>query len=322
MIGRVLQLAGLVAAVWYLIDTALDHWEGFAGAGVSLEAMPLVLASVVTVATYGFLVWVWSRSLRWWKQEVPYRTALRLWFVTNLARFIPGTVWQFASLTTEAMAHSVSAVAATAGMLLQQLVLLATGLILTLALAPGLLGHGILAWPPGVVLGVASLAVAGAIILLPVVTPVLERWTSRLIRREVAWPAPTRPAMAAYVAALAVPWLVYGVAFWLFGVGTLGDGAPPLALALAAFTASYVAGILFVIAPGGIGVREAALVAALAPTTGNGAALFLAIGSRLWLVLLEVTTAVIVVALTRHTRRGAPAGSPSSSSSEPPPAPE
>jgi len=302
LIGRVLQIVGLGAALWYLVDTAREHWDGLTQIAVHLSLLPLVIASVLTVMTYGFLVWVWAWSLGWWGQRLRYGTALRMWFVTNLARFIPGTVWQFASLTTEAMAHSVSAVAATAAMLFQQLVLLGTGIALTLALAPGLLGAQALPWPPGTMLVAVSLAVAGVVILLPVVTPVLERWTSRILRRDVAWPAPGRAELALYVAGLIGPWLVYGVAFWLFGIGTLGQAAPPLALAVAAFTASYVAGIIFIVAPGGLGIREAALVAALAPHVGSAAALFLAIGSRLWLTALEIVTAVVVLAVHRQQR--------------------
>jgi len=300
LVGRTLQVVGLGAALWYLVDTALDNWDGLAEIGFQVSIGPLVLASLLTVMTYGFLVWVWARSLGWWRQRVAFGAALRMWFVTNLARFIPGTVWQFASLTTEAMAHSVSAVAATAAMLFQQLVLLATGVALTVALAPGLFSEQGLGWPPSLMLAVVSLAVAGAIILLPVVTPMLERWTSRVLRRPIAWPAPRRSELALYVASLVVPWLVYGVAFWLFGTGTLGTAAPPLPLALTAFTASYVAGIIFIVAPGGIGIREAALVAALAPQTGSAAALFLAIGSRLWLVALEILTAIVVLAIQRQ----------------------
>jgi len=306
LIGRVLQIVGLGAALWYLVDTALAHWDGLTQIAIQLRVVPLVVASVLTVLTYGFLVWVWARSLGWWGQRLSYGTALRMWFVTNLARFIPGTVWQFASLTTEALAHSVSAVAATAAMLFQQLVLLGTGIALTLALAPGLLGAQALPWPAGTMLTVVSLAVAGVIILLPVVTPALERWTGRVLRRDVSWPAPGRAEMALYVAGLVVPWLVYGVAFWLFGIGTLGQAAPPLGLAIAAFTASYVAGIIFIVAPGGLGIREAALVAALAPHVGSAAGLFLAIGSRLWLTALEIVTAVVVLAVHQQQRPAKP----------------
>jgi uncharacterized membrane protein YbhN (UPF0104 family) len=102
-----------------------------------------------------------------------------------------------------------------------------------------------------------------------------------------------------YVSALALPWVAYGVAFWWFSQSLLGAAAPSLGLAVGAYTASYVAGILAIVAPGGIVVREATLVALLSPAIGGDDALLLALGSRLWLVLLELVTAVFVLAWPR-----------------------
>jgi len=98
-----------------------------------------------------------------------------------------------------------------------------------------------------------------------------------------------------------LPWIAYGVAFWLFGLALLGDAAPSVLPAAAVFIGSYVAGIIAVFAPGGLGVREAAMVILLSPVTGPAPALLLAIASRLWLVALEILTALGVLAW--HPRR-------------------
>jgi hypothetical protein len=243
---------------------------------------------------------MWAASLRWWSQSLPYGDAIRIWFITNLTRFVPGIVWQFAHVGTEALAARISPVAAAGGMVFQQLVLLATGLAVAGSLAPSLPAQGAITLAPGTAFMLASLAVAAVVILLPVATPRLERWTSRLLRREIPWPAPTRGELSRYTAALVLPWLAYGVAFWLFGRAVLGESAAPgLVPAAAAFVGSYVAGIIAVFAPGGLGIREAALVALLSPGIGAPAALFLAIAARLWLVGLELATAVAVLAWQR-----------------------
>jgi uncharacterized membrane protein YbhN (UPF0104 family) len=195
-----------------------------------------------------------------------------------------------------------SPVAATAAVLLQQAVLLATGVALGLALAPRMLGAWTAAFPAGLLLTFAAALVLGVALLLPPALPALERILTRLVRRPVPWPTPPARQFAVYVLALALPWLAYGLAFWLFARSLLGAGAPGPLFCLAAFTASYVAGIVAVFAPGGIVVREAALVAALAPRVGAQNALLLAFGSRLWLVALEVVTALAIVALWRLAR--------------------
>jgi len=63
------------------------------------------------------------------------------------------------------------------------------------------------------------------------------------------------------------------------------------------FLAIYVVGLVVVFAPSGLVVREAALVAALAPAMGEGPALVLAIASRVWLLIVELVTALAVVTL-------------------------
>jgi hypothetical protein len=88
----------------------------------------------------------------------------------------------------------------------------------------------------------------------------------------------------------------YATAFWLFGRALLGDGAPGPVVAGSAFVASYVAGIIAVFAPGGLVVREAALVAALGSRLGAPHALLLAIASRLWLTVLELIATLVALA--------------------------
>jgi hypothetical protein len=87
------------------------------------------------------------------------------------------------------------------------------------------------------------------------------------------------------------------VAFWLFGRGLLGAQAPAFTLAVGSFVTSYVAGLIVIFAPSGLVVREAALVAALAPALGGGPALVLAVASRLWLLVVELITALGVLAV-------------------------
>jgi uncharacterized membrane protein YbhN (UPF0104 family) len=71
---------------------------------------------------------------------------------------------------------------------------------------------------------------------------------------------------------------------------------------MGAFTGSYVLGLLAVFAPGGILVREAALVATLGPALGPPSALLVAVGSRLWLLALELLTALTVFLAHRLER--------------------
>ena len=254
---------------------------------------PILLGSLLTAATYVFAVFVWAASLRWWGQRPPFLRVARIWFVSNLARFIPGMVWQLAGLATLARGAGISAAAAAGGSLLQQVVLLLTGLVVTALWAPALLGQWASPWIMTVIAVAGLLALIGA---LPAALPRGGELLGRLLRRPVSWPAPSRASLAAYVVSMCVPWVAYGVSFWLFGRGLLGPGAPRFSLAVGGYVASYVAGLIVVFAPSGLVVREAALVAALGPSIGGGPALVLALAARLWVLVVELLTALGVVA--------------------------
>ncbi len=298
--GRLLEILGqgiaLGAGVWFLIRTAAGSWGTLALADLRLAWGPILWGSVLTAATYLYLVFVWVASLRWWGQRLRYIPAARIMFLTNLARFIPGMIWQLVGVAAMAQAQSVSPVAATGGILLLQVVLLVTGLAVAAAWAPALLSHWAVTIPPSVLLGFTVVSVVIVVLVLPPAIPVFSRIGGRLLGRSIEWPAPPRRAFALYVVGLCLPWITYGIGFWLFCRGLLGDQSPGLSLALGAFVASYVAGLIVLFAPSGLVVREAALVAALTPAIGGAPALVLALGSRLWLLGVELATALGAIA--------------------------
>lgn len=291
------QVVALGAGGGFLLRAAVTSWGTIALADLHLAWPSLALASVLTAATYLFLVFLWVLNLRWWDEHVPYLEAARVWFVSNLARFIPGGVWQLLGLAALARAKNVSPVLATAGALLQQVVLILTALVVSAAWAPALLTRWAGAIPAADMLAVTGLGVALLVLVLPRAMPLVGRAAAWVLRRPVSWPAlPTGPFVL-YVLGLCLPWVAYGIGFWLFARGLLGAQAPGFSLAVGGFVASYAAGLIVVFAPSGLLVREAALVAALGPAIGSGAALVLAVAARVWLLVLELAMALGVVLL-------------------------
>ena len=172
--------------------------------------------------------------------------------------------------------------------------LLATGLLWAAALLPSALAGS------GGVRGATILAVALvlglvlATVAAPKLVPLVGRIAERRLGRTVTLPTPPPRELALFAIVHALGWIGYGVSFWMFGVATLGPDAPGLVLALGAYISSYVVGILAVFAPGGLVVRETALVAALGPAIGVDRALLLAVASRVWLVAMELIGAALL----------------------------
>jgi glycosyltransferase 2 family protein len=304
------QVLAIVAAVVVLVRLVRSSAPTPQSARPHIVWGTLAAASVVWVATYAQLIQLWASSLGWWDvalgrapTRLSWFRAVRIFFVSNLARYAPGGVWQFAGLAAMSAAAGVSPVAATVGTLLQQAVLLATGFALILSGAPHFLG----AWMPALdtlsQLALAAALIGALMVLGPRALPVIRRWAERIAKRPVPLPTPPPRAFALYVVRAALSWVAYGVAFWLFGRALYGDDAPHLWLAATAYVASYLAGLVAIFAPGGLVIREGALVATLGGALGPQRAAVLALGSRLWLVSLEVAGALAVAAVDWVGRR-------------------
>jgi uncharacterized membrane protein YbhN (UPF0104 family) len=109
----------------------------------------------------------------------------------------------------------------------------------------------------------------------------------------------------------------YGLALWLLARGLLPHAGLGLLPATTVFTTSYLAGFLALFAPGGIGVREGALVATMqrAGLATPAEAAVIAVASRIWLTVLEIIPGLIAL-LIPTTRRAASAGPTASRSAD------
>ena len=261
----------------------------------------VLLASVIWAGGYVQMILLWSSSFQWWGSSLPWYKGLRVFFVTNLARYIPGGIWQFAGLAGMTMEAGGSPAAASVGVILLQIVTLATGIMLTVSAAPRLLP--LTARLTGAEqLLIASFLVAMLIVVLPHMLPRIRSLLERVLKKPVPLPTPPRGQFALYVVRCAGNWLIYGFAFWLFSRALLGQGAPSAWVAITCYVASYLAGLIAVFAPGGIVVREGAIIGLLQPSIGVEAATILAIASRFWQIAIEVTAAGLALGLDRLMR--------------------
>ena len=290
---RLLQVVVLVAAGIDLVRVTAPHWPAVRARDLAWQLGPLALSGGLILLSLGVMIWTWTVSLRWCAVQLRFRDAARIWFTANLARFIPGTVWQFASLATMSLRYGVSPVAATATALLQMLALLITALLVMAGFMPAV-RHA--AWWQTTLVAAAVLVGVGLVLTRP--GGRLGAWLEhRVPSLRLLWSGLTPLRMGGFLLALVIPWLLYGTAFYLLAQGLLGTPPGGWSFYVAAFTGGYIAGIIAVFAPAGLLVREAALVALLSPLLSNSDAVILAAASRIWLTALELVAGAAVLAL-------------------------
>ena len=299
------RLALLVVAGVFLFRLARTYARDLSDVHLDIDPLGVAVASAIWIASYVFLVRLWAGSMAWWGAQVRLAPALRVFAAANLARYIPGVVWQFASLAAMSASSGLSVVSVASAAVFQQVVLTSVGLVLGLSFAPVAGLGGTWNTPMPVVLASVLAAVAALVLLLPPITRRIDAWLSDRGSMTVTLPRVGRRDVAAYVVLSGAGWIGYAIAFVVFAHAIL-DPVPLSSVALGAgFVLSYVAGILAVFAPGGLIVREAALVALVGPAFGGEQALALAIASRLWLTILDAALSAIMLVRasdSAHTR--------------------
>lgn len=287
---RFMQAAIVIAVLAFVVKKISAQWSEFSALwGTLAPDYALLAASALTVlASYVVLIWTWQHTVRAWGERLGFRDAARIWFVSNLGRYVPGKVWQIGAMGLLAQRASVSPVAAVGSSLVVSIVNVLAGAAVAAVASSGNIDAPSWALP-------ATIVVACGVAAAPWLLPIVVRAASAVLRRELR--VPSLPHSAIWIATLGctAAWVMYGVAFRWMHVALLGHATGTLAGSTAAFTASYLAGFLFLPAPGGIGVREAALGAMLARfgiATG-GEAWLIVLGSRLWLTVLEVLPGVL-----------------------------
>ncbi len=270
------------------------HWEEFRSLDIELTVdVPMLgLATLVVWATYAILIEGWRRVVAGWSQRLSFGSAAHIWCLANMGRYLPGKVWSIAGLAVLARRFGVSGWAATGSALAMQALAVGTGASVVAVAAPE-------AASP-VQLGVAAVIAVSAVWFL-----VSEQVTSRVVRAirpDAQWKSlRLRTAAGAGVATL-LSWLTYGFAFWVLAHGLIPGVDLSLRAAVGVFTAGYIAGLVAIFAPGGLGVREAVFLAILAPRIGASGALVMAVGSRLLMTVTELAAALLGLLLGRRYR--------------------
>jgi hypothetical protein len=284
----------LAVVAGFFVATLAARWNDVISLKWRLEPGLFAVATALLALSYGLVACLWGLALH---RAAGTRVVAgaRIWFLSNLARYVPGNIWSYVGAVELARREGVARRTTLAVMALTQV--LSVGVAL-LAGLPVLLAERARLGRPAL-LGAVVVA-AGAVL-----AAVFRRQLLGLARRRMpgfdpAGLAPSAGTVAWLVAGYAVYWAVTGLAFAALVASLYPLAAADVPVVMAAYAAAYAAGFLALLTPAGLGVREGVLVVALAPVLPAGPALVVALLSRVWMMLVELAGAGIAHLADRH----------------------
>ncbi len=305
------RIAGILLALailFFLGDLLYRTWGDLAKSGFQFQFdLPrLAISLALLVIARAFAVEAWRRILLSLGERIGFAFGARVWFLSNLTRYVPGNVWQVATMMVMVEQKGVSKTNALLSQVIYTAIALGNagllGLMFVLVrpeILNGVLPVSIAAYAP-LIAAFAFLALM-VFLALPPVNRLMVAFTARLTRRAIAAPPPTfARGLVPPLFSLAM-WLTNGIAFYLFV-----DSITPLPLALlpayiAMNAGAYWIGYASFLTPSGLGVREGVLAWMLSSFFPAPVALALSLVTRLWTTAGEILGVVLVVNIGKRS---------------------
>ena len=292
--------AGLLAiALGFACYGLVSQWPQVRAALGQLAISNVVGAVLAVIVALGCMMLAWRALLADLGSPLPLTAAIRVMFLGQLGKYVPGGVWAVAGQVSLAQDYRVPKKRSGAASLVSMAITLVVGLIMaavTLPLASAdALGHywWVLLCIPVLLFG-----------LYPPVTTYGLNLALRAMRRPVLDTPVSRVGIARATGWTALGWIFYGLHAWLLVGDIAGKSLHVLLLSAGGYALAWAVGFLLIPFPGGIGPREVALIAVLSPVMPRGPALAVALASRVVMTVGDLAWAGVAMLIGHRATHG------------------
>jgi hypothetical protein len=281
MKGFVKRLLGSVWLKWAVVVIAVGigayeidiEWNQVHHALLQIGLLASFEALLVLLVMQFATLRQWQALLAGLGSPLRTRTAGRIFFIGQLGKYIPGSVWPVLTQMELGARANVPRSRSAGASILTMILSLATGLLVAAATLPFAHYSADYDW-------VFILVPVILVCLYPRVLNPLLNWLFKLTKRPGLDQPVTLTMLSKALAWSFLAWIANGVQIWI-----LADklGAPvgrTIPIALGGYAFAWCVGFVIIFAPAGAGFRDALLVAVLAPVLAHSPALALALVSR------------------------------------------
>jgi uncharacterized membrane protein YbhN (UPF0104 family) len=277
-------------------------------AGLVLVAVVVALARTwhsVAPDISSIPVWALGLSLAWmlaglvptlvaWRilladlgSTLPLRTSIGVFFVGQLGKYLPGSLWVVLAQSDLAARHGVPRRRTAVVALVQVGVSIVVGLVLGVLAVPAFVAGGQnRIW----LLSLVAVPVGAAILHPPILNRVVATGL-RVLRREPLEHDFSRRAVAGAAGASAVAWTLIGLHLWTLAVALHAPAGRTILAGAFGYCLAAAVGLLVVFTPAGLGARDVVVVLSLSSVMPRSAATAAAIVSRLVVLVADLIAA-------------------------------
>jgi glycosyltransferase 2 family protein len=294
----VLRLVVLALVLVFVAVLLAEQWQQVRPLLGRLTVVGLLAATVAVLAGHLATFLSWRALLADLGFPLPPGGSLHVFFVGQLGKYLPGSVWPAVAQMELGRDYRVPQRVSGAAVAATLLISVGAGLLVAVVLVP-LAGLGALGRYWWIVFALPVVALVAS-------PPVLNRLVGLALRLARRAPLPRPLSIGGALRSVGwalTAWLCYGGQVWLLAhqLGVAG-GLPLLLHSTGAFAGAWCVGFLLVVAPAGAGAREAALILLLGSSMSRPQATVVAVVSRLLFTIADLGWGGIAALAGRRDR--------------------
>lgn len=295
---NVVRVVFALVVIGFTVYTVATQWRDVSAQLAKMHTWVLLASAGLAVLGVYASMLCWRVALTDLGSPLRLRVAARVFFVSQLGKYVPGSVWAVVAQVELAHEHHVPRTRTGAAYIVLVVLYVSSGFLVGAATLPFVVDDSSRGF-----LWLLLLLVPLLVILYPPLLTAVLNLGLKLIRRPPLEHPLTLRGVGFALGWGVVSWLLLGVHVWLLARDLGGTGPELLPLAIGGFALAWAVGFVVVIAPAGLGPRDAIIAAVLASGLPAGGPAALAVMSRLMLTLADIVCALVAVGIAKRYRK-------------------
>lgn len=249
--------------IFFLANTIINNWQNLLNIEFNRAVFIVILLSLIfNSLAHIFSAWVWTWILALFNCQLHGLSAIKIYLITNISKYIPGNIWHFFGRVKAIQSHGDSLALATFPVVLEPILMAIASLLITIfSVSLGILE---VKFSPLIL----SLLICFIILVLSginprFINPILSKLVKSKGKVETTIKLNQYPLLPLLGEVIFL--LLRGSAFLVLMIPFININLILIPQILTAFSFAWLLGLIVPGAPGGLGIFEATAIASLDP---------------------------------------------------------
>jgi len=275
----------IIGVVFYFLGKGVyKNWTQVSKYEWHLDYFQLIVSTAILLFALTLMVIIWRLILGRLGAELGFKKAWKIWFYSNMGRYIPGKVWQIVGMVYLCQKENISKIKTTTSIFLAQALSIMSALFLMIVYLTFIGNKKV----PHLIYLLFLLIPIGLFAVYPSNLERLINFGLEILKKGKVTVSIKYSDILFALALYFGGWIIYGSAFYFFANSVYGLSHKLIPVISCIFATAYALGYLSFITPGGLGVREGILASLLSTFMPLPMATIISILSRVWFTLAEL----------------------------------